>query len=145
MTWAYEEVRGGANLFWWLYYTQGKENYLKVPLILWLQGGPGASSTGYGNFMEIGPQDVTLKNRSQTWLTYASILFVDSPVGSGFSYVNDTKLLATNNTEIATDLVQLLAGFLQKVPEFQTIPLYIFSESYGGKMAAQFALRLTKV
>jgi serine carboxypeptidase 1 len=95
--------------------------------------------------MEIGPQDINLNNRSKTWVNYTNVLFVDNPVGTGFSYVNDTKLLAKNNSQITDDLMQLMGGFLQKVPEFQVIPLYIFSESYGGKMAAQFSLRLTKV
>ena len=95
--------------------------------------------------MEIGPQDIHLNNRSTSWVNHTNVLFVDNPVGSGFSYVNDTKLLAKNNSQITDDLMALISGFLQKVPEFQAIPLYIFSESYGGKMAAQFALRLNKV
>lgn len=113
--------------------------------MLWLQGGPGASSTGFGNFAEIGPLDIDLKNRTDNWVGYTNVLFVDNPVGAGFSYVNDTKLLATNNSQIASDLMELMNSFLQKVPEFQTVPLYIFSESYGGKMAAQFAVKLNKV
>ncbi|ODN00453.1 Retinoid-inducible serine carboxypeptidase [Orchesella cincta] len=143
-TWSYVEVRPGANMFWWLYYTTATEDYLKRPLILWLQGGPGASSAGYGNFMEIGPLDANLQNRTFSWVNYANVLFVDNPVGSGFSYVNDTKLLCTNNSQITADLITLLSEFLQKVPEFQDVPLYIFSESYGGKMAAQFTMKLYK-
>jgi len=85
-----------------------------------------------------------LKNRSNTWLSDTNLLFIDNPVGCGFSYVNDTKLLVTNNSQIATDLLEMMTKFLDKVPEFQTIPLYIFSESYGGKMASQFALKLYK-
>ncbi len=48
------------------------------------QGGPGGSSTGFGNFMEIGPLDVNLKPRDTTWLKLASLLFIDNPVGTGF-------------------------------------------------------------
>lgn len=143
-TWGYVEVRPGANMFWWLYYTTATEDYTTRPLVLWLQGGPGGSSAGFGNFMEIGPLDVNLNNRSQSWVNYANVLFVDNPVGSGFSYVNDTSLLCKNNSQITTDLLTLMSEFLQKVPEFQEVPLYIFSESYGGKMAAQFTLRLYK-
>lgn len=33
-----------------------------------LQGGPGSSSCGYGNFMEIGPLDVNLNPRNETWV-----------------------------------------------------------------------------
>lgn len=143
-TWGYVEVRPGANMFWWLYYTTATEDYTKRPLILWLQGGPGGSSAGFGNFMEIGPLDVNLNNRTYSWVNYANVLFVDNPVGSGFSYVNDTKLLCKNNSQITADLITMMSQFLDKVPEFQDVPLYIFSESYGGKMAAQFTLRLYK-
>ncbi|CAL8100254.1 unnamed protein product [Orchesella dallaii] len=143
-TWGYVEVRPGANMFWWLYYTTATVDYTKKPLILWLQGGPGASSAGYGNFMEIGPLDVNLQNRTFSWVDYANVLFVDNPVGSGFSYVNDTNLLCKNNSQITADLITLITEFLDKVPEFQDIPLYIFSESYGGKMAAQFTMKLYK-
>ena len=37
-----------------------------------IQGGPGGSSTGFGNFMEIGPQDVDLKPRNTTWVSDSS-------------------------------------------------------------------------
>jgi len=34
------------------------------------QGGPGASSTGFGNFVEIGPLDVNLAPRNTTWVSH---------------------------------------------------------------------------
>ncbi|KAK7076909.1 Retinoid-inducible serine carboxypeptidase [Halocaridina rubra] len=143
-TWSYVTVRDGAYMFFWLYYTTADVDYKTRPLVLWLQGGPGASSTGIGNFLEIGPQDVVLNNRTNAWTEQVNILFVDNPVGTGFSYVNDTSLLARNNSEIANDLVAFMKGFLTKVPEFETVPLYIFAESYGGKMAVKFAQALRK-
>jgi len=38
-----------------------------------------------------------------------------------------------------------MRGFLKEYPKFQKVPFYIFCESYGGKMAAEFALQLDKV
>uniref|UniRef100_A0A1W7RAV1 Carboxypeptidase n=1 Tax=Hadrurus spadix TaxID=141984 RepID=A0A1W7RAV1_9SCOR len=143
--WSYVNVRPDAYIFWWLYYADvGEQNYSKYPLIIWLQGGPGASSTGYGNFMEIGPQDVNLNPRNTTWAKVANLLFIDNPVGAGFSYVGNKSALCTNNTQIAQDLVVVMRAFFQKVPEFQNVPLYIFSESYGGKMAVSFSKILYK-
>lgn len=53
--WGHIKVREHANLFYWLYYTTAEVNRVsEKPLIIWLQGGPGASSTGFGNFAEIG-------------------------------------------------------------------------------------------
>ncbi|XP_045613370.2 retinoid-inducible serine carboxypeptidase [Procambarus clarkii] len=143
-TWGYVRVRDKAHMFFWLYYTTADVDYKLRPLVLWLQGGPGASSTGIGNFLEIGPQDASQQNRTNAWTEQVNVLFVDNPVGTGYSYVEDPKLLATNNTVIADDLVSFMKGFFIKVPEFENIPLYIFAESYGGKMAVKFAQSLNK-
>ena len=72
-----------------------------APLVVWLQGGPGASSTGphsfsafclrsfliqyvsgFGNFLEVGPLDVNLKPRAINWVQSANVLFIDNPVGT---------------------------------------------------------------
>ncbi|XP_050296189.1 retinoid-inducible serine carboxypeptidase-like isoform X2 [Anthonomus grandis grandis] len=139
--WGYVEVRKGAYMFWWLHYTTATPDYTKRPLIIWLQGGPGGSSTAYGNFEELGPLDKNLKPRHTTWIQHANILFVDNPVGTGFSYVTTGKF-ATTNEQIAVDFSELLRSFYKALPKFQDVPLYIFSESYGGKMTAEIALHI---
>ena len=57
-------------MFWWLYYTtdENVKSFTEKPLIIWLQGGPGSSSTGYGNFEELGPYDMDLNPRNHTWV-----------------------------------------------------------------------------
>lgn len=133
-------------MFWWLYFTTADvENYTDRPLVIWLQGGPGASSTGYGNFEELGPVDINMNIRNHTWVKNMNVLFIDNPVGTGFSYVDDITLLTKTNKEIATDLIQFMRGFYIMFPEFETVPLYITCESYGGKMSAEFALNLDDV
>lgn len=128
-------------MFWWLYFTTADVvKYTERPLIIWLQGGPGCASTGLGNFQEIGPLNLNLKPRNFSVVKEANVLFIDSPVGTGFSYVEENKLLCTNNTQIARDLLQLMHGFYQILPEFKRVPLIIASESYGGKMATEFCL-----
>lgn len=143
--WDYVTVRKDAHMFWWLYYaTHPCKNFTELPLVMWLQGGPGGSSTGFGNFEEIGPLDCDLKPRKTTWLQSANLLFVDNPVGTGFSYVNKNGSYAKDLAMVASDMMVLLKSFFSCRPEFQTIPFYIFSESYGGKMAAGIALELQK-
>ncbi|XP_071430035.1 retinoid-inducible serine carboxypeptidase isoform X2 [Pithys albifrons albifrons] len=143
--WGYVQVRNKAHMFWWLYYANNPtKDFTELPLVLWLQGGPGASGCGYGNFEEIGPLDKEMKPRNTTWLQAASILFVDNPVGTGFSYVDDCSLFAKNLTMVVSDMMAFLGEFFTCRTEFQTIPFYIFSESYGGKMAAGIALELHK-
>ncbi|XP_037719800.1 retinoid-inducible serine carboxypeptidase [Drosophila subpulchrella] len=141
--WGYVDVRPGAHMFYWLYYTTANvSSYTERPLAIWLQGGPGASSTGYGNFEELGPVDLYGDWRSWTWVKDMNVLFIDNPVGSGFSYVDNTAHFTATNKEIALDLVELMKGFYSLHPEFEEVPLHIFCESYGGKMAPEFALEL---
>uniref|UniRef100_UPI00398EDBC4 retinoid-inducible serine carboxypeptidase n=1 Tax=Pristiophorus japonicus TaxID=55135 RepID=UPI00398EDBC4 len=143
--WKYVSVRKDAQIFWWLYYANSPtENFTSLPLVMWLQGGPGASGCGFGNFNEIGPLDMDLNPRNTTWLKAASLLFVDNPVGSGYSYTTDDNAFATDLAMVVTDMMVVLKEFFQIKPEFQNIPFYIFSESYGGKMAAALSLELVK-
>ncbi|KAK7929714.1 hypothetical protein WMY93_006109 [Mugilogobius chulae] len=158
--WSYVTVRDGAHMFWWLYYADSPSaDYKDLPLVMWLQGGPGGSGTGFGNFEEIGPLDRDLNPRNTTWVQSASVLFVDNPVGTGFSYTDRDDAFATNVSTVASDMLVLLRNFFTKMEDFQvgyTVrlnraeklcfyrPFYIFSESYGGKMAAAISLQLTK-
>ncbi|RXG73568.1 Serine carboxypeptidase-like 7 [Armadillidium vulgare] len=98
--WGYIHVREGAEMFFLGYFTK---NYQNRPLILWLQGGPGASSTGIGNILEVGPTDLQGKTRKYSWTNLTSVIFVDSPVGTGYSYVWDKKILPTTDVAAAKD------------------------------------------
>lgn len=141
--WGYVEVRKGAHLFYWLHYTTANVSaYTERPLVIWLQGGPGVASTGCGVFEQLGPVDIEGKARAWNWVQHMNVLFIDSPVGTGFSYVEPDGRYATTNRRIAKDLVALMIGFLRQHKEFRQVPLHIFSESYGGKMAPEFALEL---
>eukprot|EP01138_Halocafeteria_seosinensis_P012012 gb/GECG01012276.1/.p1 GENE.gb/GECG01012276.1/~~gb/GECG01012276.1/.p1 ORF type:complete len:481 (+),score=49.98 gb/GECG01012276.1/:1-1443(+) len=151
--WDYVTVRDGAHMFWWLYgANQSAEAAGKggradnAPLVMWLQGGPGGSSTGFGNFLEIGPLDANLNPRNTTWVQAANVLFVDNPVGTGYSYVDDSSKFTTNNEQIAEDLLTMLNAFFQKHSVFVSsqTPFYVFSESYGGKMTTGLANTLLR-
>lgn len=103
-------------------------------------------SSGYGNFIEIGPLNMNLTEREHTWVKNFNLLFIDNPVGVGFSYFSDTSArMVQNNKAIGEDLVSFMKIFLGNYKEFQKIPLYIFGESYGGKMAVEFAYQLVEV
>ncbi|XP_068140357.1 retinoid-inducible serine carboxypeptidase-like [Drosophila tropicalis] len=141
--WDYVEVREGAHMFYWLYYTTANVTYYtERPLVIWLQGGPGGPSTGFGNFYELGPLDIHGNLREGNFVQHVNVLFIDSPVGAGFSYVDNTSLLVTNNNELTNDLVSFMEKFYKNHKKFKTVPLHIFSESYGGIMVPEFARKL---
>lgn len=106
----------------------------------------GASGVGYGNFMEIGPLDTDLKPRASTWLAKADLLFVDNPVGTGYSFVEggSKSLMARTDAGAARDLTTLLCELYRSNKRLQGSPLYIVAESYGGKFAVTTALAALK-
>ena len=146
--WGYMQVRPKAHMFWWLYRSPHRvdNGTAPWPTVLWLQGGPGASGVGYGNFMEIGPLDTDLKPRATTWLNKADLLFVDNPVGTGFSFVEggNKSLMARTDGQAARDLTALLIKLYRHNKRLQGSPLYIVAESYGGKFAVTTALTALK-
>jgi len=73
---------------------------------------------------------------------YANLLFIDNPVGTGFSYVENTNQLTTTNQQIGTDMVVFLTKFFNTYPDLKKTPVYIFCESYGGKMTIEIAKQL---
>lgn len=64
-------------------------------LVIWINGGPGSSSLS-GLFYENGPlrakktgpsnNDFVINISNSSWVDLASIVYVDQPVGVGFSY-----------------------------------------------------------
>ncbi|KAL6537975.1 hypothetical protein OROHE_012262 [Orobanche hederae] len=65
---------------------------------------------------------------------------MDNPVGTGYSYVEDTKLLVKSDDEAAADLTTLLIEISNRNVNLQKSPLYIVAESYGGKYAVTLGL-----
>jgi len=49
----------------------------------------------------------------------ASVLFIDNPVGTGYSYVTHDSAFTTNVDQIAQDLMTTIAAFLNQLPDFQ--------------------------
>ncbi|XP_060528708.1 venom serine carboxypeptidase-like isoform X2 [Cylas formicarius] len=88
-----------SNMFFWFFPSQ--TDYTNAPVLLWLQGGPGASSL-IGLFAEHGPFIVKpkhgLKLRPYAWTKTHSVLYIDNPVGTGYSFTN--KGNAQNETKV---------------------------------------------
>eukprot|EP01126_Amoeba_proteus_P002277 TRINITY_DN10719_c0_g1_i2.p1 TRINITY_DN10719_c0_g1~~TRINITY_DN10719_c0_g1_i2.p1 ORF type:complete len:408 (-),score=50.17 TRINITY_DN10719_c0_g1_i2:104-1327(-) len=123
-----------ANLFY--YFIESSSSPSRDPLILWLQGGPGCSSL-FGAFIENGPvliqSNGAFKPNPYSWTAKANVLWIDSPVGTGFSYVSGDNY-ATNEKVIAQDLYNGLIIFLfEKFQNYSKSDFYIFGESYAGK------------
>ncbi|TXG47336.1 hypothetical protein EZV62_026630 [Acer yangbiense] len=145
------DENNGRALFYWFYEAMTLPQ--EKPLVLWLNGGdkilyvsgPGCSSVGYGATQEIGPFLVDtdgrgLKFNSFSWNKEANMLFLESPIGVGFSYSNtstDYNNLGDNFT--ANDAYTFLHKWFLKFPSYKTRTFYIAGESYAGKYVPELA------
>ncbi|KAI9716034.1 MAG: Cell death protease [Chrysothrix sp. TS-e1954] len=122
-----------GNLFFWHY--QNRHIGDKQRTVIWLNGGPGCSSED-GALMEVGPYRVreggNLEYNNGSWDEFANLLFVDQPVGTGFSYV-DTNAYIHELDEMADHFVAFLERWFEVFPDYAHDDLYLAGESYAGQ------------
>ncbi|CAH0726130.1 unnamed protein product, partial [Brenthis ino] len=87
--------------------------------------------------LQIVNGEVTLRN--VTWADDYSLLFLDNPVG-GFSFTDDDLGYPNNTEDIGAKIYEFLQQFLLMFPELLKAPLFIGSESYGGKYVPALAI-----
>ncbi|ESW03606.1 hypothetical protein PHAVU_011G027900, partial [Phaseolus vulgaris] len=134
----------GRALFYWFFEATHKPH--KKPVLLWLNGGPGCSSIGYGEAEELGPffpQDSSkpkLMLNPYSWNNAANLLFLESPVGVGFSYTNTSKDLdELGDANTAKDSHTFIVKWFRRFPQFRSHKFYIAGESYGGHYVPQLS------
>ncbi|KAF2294372.1 hypothetical protein GH714_009792 [Hevea brasiliensis] len=74
----------------------------------------------------------TLLYEPTSWSKTVNILFLDSPVGTGFSYATTTEAWNSTDVKSAEQAYDFLRNWLTHHSEFQTNPVYIGSDSYAG-------------
>ncbi|GMH12498.1 hypothetical protein Nepgr_014339 [Nepenthes gracilis] len=135
----------GRALFYWFF--EAIDDPKKKPLLLWFNGGPGCSSVGYGEAEEIGPffpqkgGIPKLKFNKYTWIRAANLLFLEFPVGVGFSYTNTSSDLNQLGDKItAEDNFRFLINWFKRFPQYRSHDFYIAGESYAGHYVPQLAV-----
>ncbi|KAI0471311.1 Alpha/Beta hydrolase protein [Xylaria cf. heliscus] len=122
-----------GNMFFWHFQNRHIAN--KQRTIIWLNGGPGCSSED-GAMMEIGPYRLKdndhLVSNNGSWHEFANLLFVDNPVGTGYSYV-DTNNYVHELDEMADQFVIFLEKWYGLFPEYERDDIYIAGESFAGQ------------
>ncbi|KAF7345755.1 Carboxypeptidase [Mycena venus] len=136
----YGDLTSTESIFFW--YFAARNNAATASLTLWFNGGPGSSSM-LGLLQEHGPCRIANNSESVTlnpfsWNTNSNILYIDQPVGVGFSH--GTESIGTSQ-EAAADVWTFLQIFLKdsRFSNLASQDIAIWTESYGGHYGPAFA------
>jgi vitellogenic carboxypeptidase-like protein len=159
----------GSALFYWFTPAQTTEAPEKQPLLIWLQGmlvcsnvrdmlmlrifmchsrvgGPGSSGS-LGLFFEVGPyylnERLEIEDRTVgQWNRDFNVVFLDQPIGTGYSYAGKDNAYATNEDEVAQDLHYFLQQWYNLYPQYADCPVFLTGESYAGHYIPAFAYKI---
>lgn len=130
---------GDVEFFY--YFVQSTGNPGADPLLLYMNGGPGCS--GLNAFLfQLGPLKFNITDYTgglpsliyepDAWTKTANIIFIDAPVGAGFSYATTASAYASTDTSNTAQMQAFLRNWLAEHPSFQTNPVFVGSDSYAG-------------
>ena len=144
---------GEKYLFYWLFAPDLADSNVDehdVPLVIWLNGGPGCSSMD-GLFLENGPLRLLKTDTGEYKVVAAETswhqvpaytLYIDQPVGTGLSFTTDTKGYPTNDEQVNIDFYYFLQSFftlhadkfvtLKEDPKPVFRDVYFSGESHAG-------------
>lgn len=112
----------------------------KERIIFWFNGGPGCSSFD-GLMMEVGPwrwDGKSFKVKEGGWEEYATVVYVDQPPGTGFSYTSTDHYLHTMD-DAKAHFMEFLRNFYQVFPEYKHMDTYLAGESFAGQWIPYYA------
>ncbi|CAF4081134.1 unnamed protein product [Adineta steineri] len=122
-----------GSLFFWHFERKYPSDKLRT--VIWLNGGPGCSSL-IGAWMETGPfrfqDENTMIENDGSWHLYTNLLFVDQPVGTGFSNIG-TDSYVHELDEMANQFLSFLDQYIKIFPELLENDIYLAGESFAGQ------------
>ncbi|XP_059654701.1 serine carboxypeptidase-like 17 [Cornus florida] len=122
-------------------FVESQRNPERDPLMLWLTGGPGCSTLS-AFFYESGPLIFDIVNykgglpaltlNEYSWTKGLNIIYLDAPVGSGFSYSTSQEGYYMDDYQSSAQTYEFLRKWLKDHPQFLLHNLYIGGDSYSG-------------
>lgn len=139
----YLNLNNSKNIHYWL--VESEVNSETAPIVFWTNGGPGCSGL-IGFMTEQGPfrpdSNKNIQPNQWAWNKFANIVFLEQPVGVGFSYSDNKVDYRIGDDQAAKDNLYTILAFLTRFPKFANSELYITSESYGGHYMPELALEI---
>lgn len=149
------DVWEGVNrtMHMWYMFLEADEAPMTKPVLLWSNGGPGASSA-FGLLTEFGPLQLSVESLSYdpprlfkneySWTRFFNVLILNGPAPVGFSWCSPagptgsgTACGSWNDTRTAYFNVNFVNNFFAAFPEYAPLGLYIIGESYAGVYTSQ--------
>ncbi|XP_047336090.1 serine carboxypeptidase-like [Impatiens glandulifera] len=131
-----------ARMFY--YFFESRKSKRSDPVVMWLNGGPGCSSS-IGLFYENGPYQIrrdSLYWNEFGWDQVSNMIYVDQPTGTGFSYSSHQSDIRNDGEDVSNDLYHFLQEFFQEHPQYLRNDFYIAGESYAGHYIPALATRI---
>ncbi|ORX84226.1 alpha/beta-hydrolase [Anaeromyces robustus] len=133
-------IRTNTYVFFWLFDKEEKATSDREILTIWLNGG-----SMDGVFMENGPytfdeNDEIIRN-PYNWNKHSSIVYVDQPTGTGFSYTKNNDI-PRSEVAVAKDFNTFLGQFFKVFPQYKNAEIYIAGESFAGTYIPYIASNL---
>ena len=116
----YLPLSANSDVFYWLFMSDA-DNASTKPTIVWIQGQIGVSSL-FGVINEFTP----------AWLDSFNVVFVDAPLGTGFSTAGSEDDLANTSEDVAAQVVQFLSLFFDRHGADVGNDVIIGGEDYAG-------------
>jgi carboxypeptidase C (cathepsin A) len=142
-----------SRLFYTLYAAGGNLNAnatvnSSVPLILWLQGGPGCAD--FASYFQNGPYNILWDENGNplpvangiTWNDEYHMLYVDAPIGVGYSVAGSD--LPNNSMWNGHQLETFLISFFEIYTSLKYNDFYILGDSFAGHFIPALATILVK-
>lgn len=89
-------------------------------------------------------EDLSLKLNPNSWNNNATVLWIDQPAGSGFSYGS----FITNEDEMASDMWEFLTSFMQQYKaqgrDYSQLPFHVIGESYAGHYVPALSAKIVR-
>ncbi|KAL8167862.1 hypothetical protein V2J09_009361 [Rumex salicifolius] len=123
------------------YFIESEREPKRDPLVFWLNEGLGCA--GFSALLyDIGPlsfnysdfrgNQPTLGLNDYSWTKVANVLFIDFPVGTGFSYSTTPEGYASSDTLATIHAYKFIRKWLLNHPGFLKNQLYLGGNSYAG-------------
>ncbi|MBA0755960.1 hypothetical protein Gogos_021546 [Gossypium gossypioides] len=125
------------------YFVRAEKDPMTQPFTICLTGGPDCSSVRDA-FGSVGPFIVTkdahgLQTNSFSWNKVSNLLFINSPIGSGWSYSNSSSDYNNEDDSIYKILLTFMKKWYENYPVFDSKALYIAGSSFAGHFVPNLA------